>query len=933
MPQHQRLKECEQLASRLRLNVRKHRKKLQALTHLLKDDEELLSLTTGLPDGNLRENMIALTNERLIILKNDARAAVDYGLATIDKVEGKRGFGGGRLDIVISASQLCINNVHKDSTDTFLNALRDAVQVAQNQEPKASTKQRSYPSQTHPKQLVTQEVEARSGSLPTPLEAQDPSSISAASVPDDPLSLQIEEFDSRFATNTLRHKTKVETIPSALNPSETVVFVTEGTLRGAAKADVFVVTDERLVVVRDDGNRIDDYPLRHINTIALGEIKQHRAFFTLSMLEIDFGDSKWAGTTKSLHSAITFAYATFDGARRFSLHNVPPSVDLLLPSDYRTRNETAIALPFLRGDEYDVLVGDDSPTWVEPLGQTLSLEEVLLGVQSLQGPEGDQIFLAITTEHLLVLRYTSHSSQERLLPVPGSTPTLDKVPLKFIDRLHVQRGVDSEPASLTYETADSNRTITVAWEYEGLLEDFANNLRYAVDFVISGESSTACPADPLYWPAQALDILVSAGQRSIEPDAGVRDPAFMLTGAPAGKPIGRMPLARRNALLNAFALCYGLDLLSLSYAVENLTRMLDEGELLRCLTQTTTAEGSKPALMALVDDWICVIGNSAEEVEVIPLLVIDKVTGQAGRHTGSIVLTIAGERRVFSSVPNASIDSFVRVSDLLRQSAGERLAREGEKLAMLSDVNQPLGADSLEDSRATVPGTESKSSTPSNVPYQPTSIHSLSEEELAGVYELLTQEIGDPQIHVKGELAHLPNVMMPDELLLWLASGILKSTGKAEKGGGFSLIALTDRRILILDKRFLGGVQTISIDLDRVNSVSGDTGLIIGTGSVRIQDGGDERHIGWMTNSTVHPFVTRVQQAIEARKRFLAEQQAGAIAAATATPEPTPATPSPAPPVSAISVADELGKLADLMERGVLTSEEFAEQKAKLLNS
>ena len=98
---------------------------------------------------------------------------------------------------------------------------------------------------------------------------------------------------------------------------------------------------------------------------------------------------------------------------------------------------------------------------------------------------------------------------------------------------------------------------------------------------------------------------------------------------------------------------------------------------------------------------------------------------------------------------------------------------------------------------------------------------------------------------------------------------------------------------------------------------------------MRIQDGGDERHIGWMTNSTVQPFVIRVQQAIEARKRFLAEQQAGAIAAASPVTEP--ATPH-AQPASPNSLADELEKLANLMDRGILTPEEFAEQKAKLLS-
>ena len=52
-------------------------------------------------------------------------------------------------------------------------------------------------------------------------------------------------------------------------------------------------------------------------------------------------------------------------------------------------------------------------------------------------------------------------------------------------------------------------------------------------------------------------------------------------------------------------------------------------------------------------------------------------------------------------------------------------------------------------------------------------------------------------------------------------------------------------------------------------------------------------------------------------------RQAGSRTASSA-PEPPPAEPE-------FSVADELGKLADLRDRGVLSEEEFEEQKMKLL--
>ncbi len=59
-----------------------------------------------------------------------------------------------------------------------------------------------------------------------------------------------------------------------------------------------------------------------------------------------------------------------------------------------------------------------------------------------------------------------------------------------------------------------------------------------------------------------------------------------------------------------------------------------------------------------------------------------------------------------------------------------------------------------------------------------------------------------------------------------------------------------------------------------------------------------------------------------------AEQEAGQQQA----PAPVPAQPAaPAPPAGGPSLIDQLKQLGELKEQGVLTEQEFAEQKAKLL--
>lgn len=189
---------------------------------------------------------------------------------------------------------------------------------------------------------------------------------------------------------------------------------------------------------------------------------------------------------------------------------------------------------------------------------------------------------------------------------------------------------------------------------------------------------------------------------------------------------------------------------------------------------------------------------------------------------------------------------------------------------------------------------------------QPQAIKHMTEDEREGYYWELAQEVGDNRLFTKGERKHLPEVMMPDELLLWMASGVLQSTGVEGKTGGHVLIALTDRRILILDKRLFAGTQTIAIDLDKINSITGDTGFFLG--SFKIQDGGHERKVGRVPNETVTPFVQRVQKAIEDRK--IAQRR---------------------PHVGGTDRVSQLERLADLWERRMLTDDEYEREKANLL--
>ncbi len=171
-------------------------------------------------------------------------------------------------------------------------------------------------------------------------------------------------------------------------------------------------------------------------------------------------------------------------------------------------------------------------------------------------------------------------------------------------------------------------------------------------------------------------------------------------------------------------------------------------------------------------------------------------------------------------------------------------------------------------------------------------------------YDRIAKEIGDDQFFTKKELNHLPKVLSDGEQVLAFTSGVM--------GGNTWLITLTDRRIIFLDKGMIYGLRQAAIDLDKVNAISGETGLLFG--SIAIEDGASQRQITYVWKKTVVTFTNKVRDAIEARKQTLRP----VVATVQSSTED-------------VDIVGKLERLASLLEKGVLTQEEFAQQKARLL--
>ena len=172
-----------------------------------------------------------------------------------------------------------------------------------------------------------------------------------------------------------------------------------------------------------------------------------------------------------------------------------------------------------------------------------------------------------------------------------------------------------------------------------------------------------------------------------------------------------------------------------------------------------------------------------------------------------------------------------------------------------------------------------------------------SKAELTSKYNEIAKEIGDARFSTRKELDYLPEVLLDGEQILVFASGMMDSNTW--------LIAVTDRRVLFLDKGMFWGLKQTSIDLSRVNSVSGETGIVFG--KITIADGAQNYTITMVSKTSVKPVTNKINEYLERRRAGNTIQPSGG------------------------GTVDELERLAALREKGLLTDEEFQTEKAKIL--
>jgi hypothetical protein len=157
---------------------------------------------------------------------------------------------------------------------------------------------------------------------------------------------------------------------------------------------------------------------------------------------------------------------------------------------------------------------------------------------------------------------------------------------------------------------------------------------------------------------------------------------------------------------------------------------------------------------------------------------------------------------------------------------------------------------------------------------------------------------------VGGELRLLPDLLLKDERILALTRGRVDST--------MWVMAVTDSRVLLVNKGLLFGHRHLEVPLDRVKSSSYRIGLL--SGAIFIDTGGGTVVLEGVNKKGVVEVSAVISQAIHARLR---EEARGA--------------PSGAPQGAAADTAAALERLAALRDKGTLTEAEFHSQKRRLL--
>lgn len=184
-----------------------------------------------------------------------------------------------------------------------------------------------------------------------------------------------------------------------------------------------------------------------------------------------------------------------------------------------------------------------------------------------------------------------------------------------------------------------------------------------------------------------------------------------------------------------------------------------------------------------------------------------------------------------------------------------------------------------------------------------TEINDLLQEKNSRLDEIIAQikviNLNNSSFYLgRREINELPNILASTETIDNIAQGSYNN--------GQGILVSTNRRLIFVDKGMVFGLKVEDFPLDKISSIQYETGLLLG--SIKIFTTGNIAKIDNVEKSSAKNFAEFVRDKLSQPKEVVTN---------TIISEP--------------NVLDQLEKLAKLKENGILTEDEFIEQKKKLL--
>ena len=163
----------------------------------------------------------------------------------------------------------------------------------------------------------------------------------------------------------------------------------------------------------------------------------------------------------------------------------------------------------------------------------------------------------------------------------------------------------------------------------------------------------------------------------------------------------------------------------------------------------------------------------------------------------------------------------------------------------------------------------------------------------------------------KRELKELPSILWEDEVVERIVQGLY--------GKGNGILVATNKRLVFVDKGLIVGLRVEDFPYDKISSIQYETGLLFG--KLIIFTSGNRATIEQVDKKQCRDFGDYVRARITQVKD---SHSAGSTTQHVAS--------NNSGGTSTGNVVEQLEKLAHLKTQGILTEEEFQQQKRKILN-